>query len=341
MLVLILTLALIGFGADLKLSDYATPNDNLSDSADFQQAVDDLETAGGGTLRVTEGIWDFDAMIDLTTFSNANNSIVIKGEKGAVIKPDLSGSTILFYAGNQNQFSLENLVIVGDGNSSNSDAGYILYSNNVNQTRIIGCQFFGLKVTESVVYFGNTDGVIRDSLFYGTASIDAVVHAENYRGLTVSDSEFLDYGHLNGTYYSKTPEGNANWIKLNVTSPIVNATGLRQTLIQNTRFDEGATYAINADGITYLQVTGITDNVANVNGAAGITLNNVKYSEVKMSSFGYATNARPAIQAFNNSTVYVDAVWLGASVFYGQRDQGSQSFFNLKACSSGCGFSVL
>lgn len=319
----------------VRLSDYATPDDGMDDSPGLQDAVRKMPR--GGTIIIDAGVWNLNSPVNFITYAT-NNSFIIKGQKGAVIKPRLTSTEILFRSGNQNQIQFEDLIVIGEG--KHADFRNFLYVDNSVQLRITGCQFFGLSAQSSVIFIGNADAVIKDTLFHGLSSGEGVIRANESRGLTITDSEFIDYGNFDGTYYSKTPNGNPAWIKATSTSTTVNAMGQRGIALSNVRFDEGALYALDASGISYIQAKGVLVNVSGMDDGAGINLNNVKYAEIKISQFGHATAPRPAIKAFNNTTVYIDSVTVGAGVYFGLRDPGSQAFFNLRACSAGCTFMV-
>jgi hypothetical protein len=320
-----------------KLTDYATPGDGLDDSAGFQAAIDDLISHGGGTLLVTEGEWILNRRINLQTFEKIQTSIVIKGTKGAVIFPFLRSKEVLFSAANHNQLSFEDLVVVGNMNIA-VDFGGFVEAGYVNQFRMDGCQFYGLRTGKSLIHLGNTDAVIKNTLFHGLSG-DDVIYADNTRGLTVIDSEFIDYGHFNGHFYSKTPMGIANWIRIENAPLGAGVFSRRTAKIENVKFDEGANHCINVTNIPFLQVSGISVNVSTVTIASALLLNNVQYAEIKMSQFGYAQYPRPAITALDHTVVYVDSILLGNGVFYGIRDATSDATFNPKTCLD-CAFKV-
>jgi hypothetical protein len=192
----------------------------------------------------------------------------------------------------------------------------------------------------SLLSFSNVDTVIRDSAFYGNATGTAVVEAVNFGGVKISDTEFLDYGHFDGDYYSKSAYGNPAWVKLTTTARVSpSANGQLPVSISNVRFDEGAHWAMDISGVPYVELMGVMDNVSGVDGGGGIRFSGVKYAEVKMSMFGYTPSARPAIEALNKSTVYVDSMSVGNGVFYGRRDSTSQVSFNTRACAD-CSFEL-
>jgi hypothetical protein len=334
---LICILALSAFCNQVKLSDYTAPNDNLNDSPGLQKAIDEIAAEGGGTLIIDAGRWNLNGPISLVTYKNVNNSFAIKGQKGAVILPSLAGGQVLFNAGNQNQVSFEDLVVIGDSSVAEDLDGFV-HASYVEQLRITGCQFFGLKSRSSLIDVGNTDAVVRDTLFMGISAGDAVIKAENFRGLSVFDSQFIDYGNLNGAFYSKTYMGVGAWIRASADSAAANAISQRPLVLHSVRFDEGANIALDARGVSYIQADGIMSNVSSLKDGAGFNLDNVDYAEIKMSKFGYTKAARPAVRAMNNTVVYVDGMTVGNGVFSGVRDSGSQAFFNLRSCTSGCEF---
>ncbi len=295
----------------------------MNDSSGFQNAVDDLPN--GGTILVDGGVWDLQGGINFVT-SNVN-SFVIQGDKGAIIRPDMSAA--MFYFGNQNQVDIRDLILVGDGTKA-ADFDYAFYFSGGAQAKIAGCQFFGVKATYSLIYASGTDVVIKDTLFHGPSSSVAVIEAVNSRGMTVTDSEFFDYGNLSGTYYSKTPYGVGHWIKVSDAAfPTPNAIAQRGVIISNVRFDEGALSAINLANIKYASISNISVNVAGVDGATGIALNNVRLAQVNMSTFGYTTASRPAMTLINGSRVQGSGITLGGGVAVPTTDSSSVTYLSL------------
>ncbi len=337
---LVLMFSLTAFGEINFLEWGGKPNDDTDDSADLQLVINDImATTGGGTIYLPAGVWDFRDPITFVQTTIVNNSITIRGDKGTVIIPALSNSETLFGGGNQNQLSFENLTFIGE--ATGNDVGRFLYADNVGQLRFSNCQFYGLKSFGNFIDGNNVDLIIENSMFAGMASTPATINLTNFRGLTVRDTEFLDYGHFNGRFYSKSFFGSNAWIKVSASSVVTNATGQRAVILQNVRFDEGAYHHVEASSVRYLSAQGIQANVATVTGGTGFYLDNVKYADIKMSNFGLANVARPAVTALNNSNVQMDGVTVADSVFYGVRDTSSQVFFNTNICTSGCSFSVL
>lgn len=329
-LFLILILSVTTFTQTLTVSDYCTANDGNDDAACVQGIVDAIPS--GGTILFDAGVWDLKGRVDFTTSTNDNNSFLIKGDKGAIIKPDYNGT--IFYAGTHNQLVFQNLIFLGDGVSANHDVTYLIYASSGLRTKIDGCQFIGVKATYSVIYAANTDLVISDTSFHGLSSSVASVEANNARGLTVRDSEFFDYSQFNNVYYSKTSQGVGAWIKAYAPShATANANGNRGVILENVRFDEGALKTAIFQNLKYVRVENVMVNVVGVTYGAGMVFDNVRLASVKRSFFGYSGNARPAFVLTNSSKVNVEGLTLGASVFQSTVD--GTSTINVSDCD-GC-----
>jgi hypothetical protein len=316
----------------VNLADYTTPSDGQNDSEGFQNAINDLKETGGGTVLITDGRWDLKNGINIVY--SIPVSIRIVGTKTAVLAPHIPSNEALFNVGNLNQFELRDIVFVGD-NTSAPDFGSLLVSSYVDQTKVTGCQFYGLRAAGSLIHVGNTDAVIEDNLFHGIASGVANITAEYFRGLTVSHSQFIDYGNLMGAYYSKTPYGNPAWIKIdggNVGT--ADALSQRAVIIRDVRLDEGAKYGIDAKNLSYLNVRGVMNNVSGMGGSAGIKMSNVEYATIEQSKFGYPEAARPALLALNNSKVLVSGLSVSQGVYFGEKDQTSEIHFDERFCDN-------
>ncbi len=332
---LILTTTLFVNGATLKLSDFTTPDDGLDDSPGFQTAIDQLKLAGGGTILVDTGTWDFSSPLNFTTYGNYV-SFRVQGDKGAIIRPHLGAWNVLFYPGNTNQFELDDLIVIGDP-AAEYDALFIAGGGYTSQFTVRGCQFYGLSAKDSLIYIGAAmDAVLDGNMFGGNAAGVAAIHAIDYRGLTVRNTEFVDYANFKDMYLSKTPNNSGNWIKAESTGPTVspNASGQRIVRLEDIRFDEGAPQAVVIVNASNVMASGLLINVSGTDAGAGVVLDNVEYGEVKMSRFGYARFARPAVVVKNGSDVFLNGVTVGGAVYYGDMDASSKVVFEKRLCTS-------
>lgn len=328
-LLLILSIALFTLtiqAKTLRLADFSIPGDSVSDASGFQNAVNELATAGGGTLMITEGVWDFDEGIHLGNPSNNQVSIRISGNKGAILRLALGPEDTFLEFGNSVQAELSGLVVIPKNMGQVIDGGYFLRSSNTGQTIIQNCNFFGLWMKYDFIRVSATDLVVEKSIFGGNAAPGAQIRAVNFAGVTVRDTLFLDYGNFLDTYYSKTPYNGGAWIHAQNTSmPAVNALGTKAVTVMNSRFDEGAPSAITVINAPFADIKDVQINIPNIAGSTGITLQDVLYAQVKMSQFGFAAVPRPAITV-RRSVLEVAGLRFGQSVFFVDADRGTKVY---------------
>ena len=311
----------------LRLSDYGTPGDSIDDSGSFQTAVNELSTNGGGTLVITEGLWDIQQGILLINPSNNATSIRISGNKGAVIRLALNQEATFLSIGNGIQAELSGLIVVSKTTGPLYDGGYFLRSANTGQTIIQNCNFFGLLMKYDFIHISNTDLVVEKCIFGGNATSGAQIHAVNFSGVTVRDSLFLDYYNFLGAYYSKTPYNIGMWIKAeNDSMPGINAMGTKAVTVLNSRFDEGAPMAIYVKNAPFADIADVQVNVSSVGDATAIRLDNVQFAQVKMSQFGFTAYRKPAITATNGTTLEVSGLRFANPVYFAEVDRSTKVF---------------
>lgn len=311
----------------VRLADYGTPGDNLDDSVGFQQAVTDLADSGGGTLVVGEGVWNIDNGINLTNPATNVTSIRISGNKGAVIRLALNEESIFLKTGNAIQIELSGLVVVSKNPGQNYDGGYFLTAAYADQTIIQNCNFFGLYMKYDFIKVTNTDLIIEKTIFGGNAASGAQIRAVNFKGVTVRDSSFLDYANHQGIYYSKTPYNGGVWIRAeNDVIPPANGSGSKAVTVSNSRFDEGAQIAISVRNAPFVDISDIHVNVSGVDSSHAIRLDNVKFSQIRLSEFGYTTATRPAIVALNNSPFEAVGLRFGNGVYFADADRNNKIY---------------
>lgn len=332
MKITVLLCAILAFSAfsvearTVRLADYGTPGDNLDDSTGFQRAITDLADNGGGTLIVGEGVWNLDNGINLVN-QTGPASIRISGNKGAVLKLALDEESTFLTIGNSVQAELSGLVILPKNMGQSYDGGYFLRSDYTGQTIIQNCNFFGLRMKYDLIRTTNTDLIIEKTLFGGVAAGGASVHVVNFGGLTVRDTLFLDYYQYGDTYYSKTPYNTGPWIKAeNDTMLPAAAMGSKAVTISSSRFDEGAQVAIHVRNVPFVDISDIHVNVSGVGGSHAVRLDNVKFSQIRLSEFGYTTASRPAIVAVNNSSFEAVGLRFGNGVYFADSERNIKIF---------------
>lgn len=311
----------------LRLSDYGIAGDSVDDSQSFQTAVNDLSTSGGGTLVITEGIWDFESGINLVNQANNVTSIRISGNKGAVIRIGLNQESTFLNIGNGIQAELSGLVVVSKTAGQVYDGGYFLRSQYTGQTIIQNSNFFGLMMKYDFINVSNTDLIVEKCIFGGNAASGAQIHAVNFSGVTVRDTLFLDYYNHLDVHYSKTPYNMGMWIKAeNDAMPVINAMGTKAVTVVNSRFDEGARTAIYVRNSPFADISDVLVNLSSISDAAAIRLDNVQFAQIKMSQFGFTAYRRPAIVGTNRSTIEVSGLRFANPVYFAEVDRSTKVF---------------
>ena len=319
----ILLLCSIAAAKTVNLRDYATPNDGLTDTAGFQQAVNVVLQAGGGTLLVSEGIWDIDATVQL---GGTYSSLILQGDGGSIIRIATNPGFFAFQSGNANSLDVRDLSFIpANTNGTVIDTGAVIVSSHTEITRIINCRFIGLRASYGIMMTSNTDLIIESTQFDGTAAGQGSVWGVGnggFRSITLRNALFRDYANFNGTYYSKSQYA-AAWVRVDSdANQVINANWGGTLVIDGGRFDEAALSTVEAYNVRNVQIKNIAVNLNGSSGGKGIVLNNVKYGVIESSVFGY--NPRQAVILQNNSTAEVSKLAFGNGATLGTTDFSSQ-----------------
>lgn len=312
-------------------------DDGIDDSAAINNAINELKTRGGGKLVLPPGQIIVSQQLYFYTYGN-NVSYEIEGDGTEILVNGNNGS-VLFYFGNNNQVDIHGVSFVGRNVYDPSDpqyidCAYLIFANYVNKLTIRNTQFIGVRADYSIVYSGISDTVLEDVQFGGSSGRSAAVEAgitawsndQWFRGLTVRNTTFLDYGNYRNQDYWKSSSDNTYWIKASSSAEMrdsVNAMHERLLRIEDSRFDEAATIAIAAWNVEFLKVEGINVNVNSTANARALDLSGVHYAEVNFSRFGYTNANKPAIKAVDGTNVSVKGITLGGGVILSQKDATS------------------
>ncbi len=304
------------------ISDFgAIPEDNKDDSAALQTAFKAIESTGG-TIEITGG---GKYLIEqpvrfIPTALNVN--LILKFDGGTHFEVQLGNPyESAFEAGNLNSFVIENGIFIGR-NGTQTNAGWVITQNFVQQSRIVNSQFFNLSLTGGVINTARTNALIESSQFDGNTAPNIIL-VETYRGLTIRNSQFLDYALFRGVYLSKTPSGVGAWIRAENMLPL-NAVGGRRIAIEDCQFDEGATTSISIKNADFVSIKGTTVNMNGSITAIGFLFDNIKSGQVEQSSLGYTNLMSPGIKAVNKSSIEVNGLSLGQGVEHAEVDRTSK-----------------
>lgn len=313
-------------------------NDDIDDTSAINDAINELKQRGGGKLVFPAGQVIISDRLNFNAYGNFV-SYEILGD-GTEILVNGDAGDVIFYFGNNDRVRFDGLTFVGrnvyDPNHPQYvDCGYLIFANYVDKLIIQNTSFIGIRADVSIVYTGIADAVIENSNFGGSSGRFASVEAgatdqfDNwFRGLTVRNTTFLDYGNYRDTNYWKSSNDNSFWIKAESNVQMrdsVNAMHQRLLRIEDSRFDEAATVAVGAKNVEFVKIEGISVNVNSSGTSRGVDLSGVHYGEVNFSRFGYTGAPRPAVKASDRTMVNIKGITLGGGVVLLQKDASSRA----------------
>lgn len=312
----------------VNIADFgAIVDDDICDTQAIRNAVETVRKTGGGTIVFPAGVTKLCGQIDFVDYGNYV-SYRLTGDKGAEISVSIGSGGIGFHGGNVNQVVFDNLIFTGAdvpvGHPQYVDCGILFLFNYTNFVSIKDVQFYGLLCAGSIINTTNVDVVIDTAEFGGSFGGSGAIYAQNFRGLSVKNSIFIDYANYKNKFRSKSADASPAWISaVNDTMPVVNALSSQVVRIENSRFDEGSKTAVILKNLPFALVSGINVNVSGIDDGTGILADNVENLDVEFSQFGYTPAARPAINAVNNSRVFIKGIKFGGGVVLGMSDATS------------------
>ena len=248
------------------LRDFGAVGDGVTDDGPaFQSALDALALAGGGTLFIPEGKYVIATPV-FKNFTGLASSITIKGVEsltpvappnsiGFVLAGGLDLLSEVYPRTGQTQIAisivgLRSLVIkdiafVGTPSAIN-DTAITVFLSDIEKAQIKHSEFYGLATMVdggAIVKSLRSDLEIVQSKFLGSTANSGVyapvVENIEWRGLTISDTTFLDYGNRPG-FYSKTGlAAPISWINIGNAAQPTNHSPRREVVLRNVFLDEG------------------------------------------------------------------------------------------------------
>ena len=271
----------------------------------LKKAFDDLAKCGGGTLDIGHGQYRLETTA-AKDFLNLASKITIRGRG--------SNSQVIFATGasvdglvlhNLEDLTIEGITFVGSPNllkdgtpnpAAGSDVFRAIHLDSILRARIYNNMFYGIAAPASgaaIIKATNTHLTVENNQFQGSAACQSgsgyggVIMADQHIGVRIVRNSFIDYGVLNGVYYSKTPlVWSVAWVILinpNSLTPENSRTNNPVEISYN-QFDEGAIHTIinNPDhGSAITQQMTIAHNTMNVGISGGYYLRRIKYLDIQ------------------------------------------------------------
>lgn len=278
----------------LNLREYgATGDDVANDSTALQSALNDLallSTSQPAVLRIPVGTYKLPYAVS-KSFSSLSSVVRIEGVGGKAVFHLASGTgTTNLSLTNAQSLTLSDVTFVGTpGATTDAKIGVNLGSNQI--TILNNVSFFGVATAEAggaVLKVTGTDLSTRNLNFWGCTgyyvnTVSTMV-VDSWRGVSMADTQFIDYGTLNNVAHSKT--GTIGYAWLSIGTPAQDNEGVAR--ISRLYADEGAAYAIVANASTnnaHIEIEGLNNNTNSTDLGNGIAINGFKYAKVSNSKF--------------------------------------------------------
>jgi len=305
-------------GGALNLRDFGAVGDGTTNDAPaLQAALDALARAGGGTLLVPPGRFAIQTPVT-GDFLHRASAVVMQGVGSSsqlVLQTGEQADALTLM--NAESILLDNLTFAGVPDAA-TDARIGLYFSRCLQAKLRRCDFYGigsLVAGGAVIYSYWTDLRVEDCAFRGCSGNSAagvpVIQNEAWRGLTITGTDFIDFGWLNGVYHSKTTVPALAWIRLGEPVPL-DGNGQNRVLLSQVRMDEGAQFGLlcspNDVPVAAMELSGVLVNGSSLPGARGVYINKTDSVRIEQSWFGYATRPGTAIELVGVRDAVLDAV---------------------------------
>lgn len=324
----------------INLKDFGATGDGVTDDAPaFQKALDTLADAGGGTLFIPAGKYVIATPVS-KDFSGLASAITITGVESLTMPaPPTAGgdqlslgldlTTEIYPRTGFDQVAisisgLRNLVVKEIGfigtEGARTDAAVTLLMTDIDKAQLKHNEFYGLITLYpggAIVEAIRTDLEISLSKFLGSTATSGwyipVVENKEWRGVTVTDTTFLDYGtrELFGKTGIAAP---ISWINIGNAAPPTNTSPRREVVLRNVFLDEGGywgftslpyRYQPQSAPIDLIYVTGLVMNVSNFD-QFGHNLYDARRVLIEKSRYGYSQNAMAAIALRNIGNAILD-----------------------------------
>ncbi|MGH9276518.1 MAG: glycosyl hydrolase family 28-related protein [Acidimicrobiales bacterium] len=304
------------------LRDYGAVGDGVANDAPaLQAALNAVGVARGGVLVIPPGTYLIASPV-AKSFVDQASVVVIEGRG--------SGSQLVIRVGAANDgitiagaesVLLDNLVVTGTPGVA-TDAKAALRLDSCVQAALHRCDFYGVSsqvAGGAVLQANQCDLRIFQCAFRGCSGSSAlatpVIDNQNWRGLSVIETDFIDYGTLNGTFVTKTPitPGSA-WIRVGNTFPLTDCNKQQTVVIENVRMDEGAQFGLlcwpnlsQSPRVANVVISGLRVCASGISAARAVYILNTERVRIEHSWFGYTTTEHEAIKLQNVGDAVIDS----------------------------------
>jgi hypothetical protein len=330
------------------LRDYGAIGDGVADDGPaLQAALDAIGNAGGGILFVPAGRYVIYTPVQ-KDFTGLASDVSILGVESLtpVPPPNSSGqeltrglaltSEFAPRTGEQRiavnitglqSFLIKHITFIGTP-GLNTDAAITLALNDIWQATIRHCEFYGLSSLVdggAIVQAVRSDLTLEQSVFLGSTGnsgvYNSVVQNIEWRGITIADTVFADYGQRPELYGKLGLAAPLSWINIGNAAVPTSDSPRREAILINLFLDEGGLAGLSSLShrfepasapIDLVYISGLYMNVSNL-GTSGNYLSGVQGVLIENSHYGWSHNADSAINLLGVGNAILDRVECVAS----------------------------
>lgn len=296
--------------------EFGALGDGTTDDA---QAFRDAFAAAfhtGGTILVPPGNFAIRSPVFVDGL-HGGGPITLRGCVGA--SKILVRSWLCFQIANVDGLcAVQDLTFVGspwDGLTGRDCVGVLSFGGNgmtlLERVSFYGVGAFGSHLGAdwaSLVRAHSTTLRLVDCSFYGCFAEAGAVYADQLRGLTLEDCNFIDIGELDGVAFSKVGgAGNGPWVRVKHLSPQGFSAGMQNAvrLIRCT-LDEGPGMSVVVDGPERVEQVALDDCMFNVLGTGfGARFSNVERVRITGGVVGWASQKVDAFDLIDVGSTHI------------------------------------
>lgn len=235
--------------ASVKVVDYGAQCDGTTDDSQaFLDAFEALLEVGGGRIELPDGTCRWATARTFNAGSNNYIAVEMTGNGTASrILVDTPSSTMLSLA-NFDSFGFEDLAFFGD-QATLTDASTVIDASHIKHLTFVNTQWFGVGALHQLIDTDDVGLYLNGNSFLGCQisnvnAGDGAVVLQDYQEAVFEGNKFIDFGSIDGDYYSKTPDGMPRWILAYDSHASVGGAGGGELTIRNNGFDEGGSWAV-------------------------------------------------------------------------------------------------
>ena len=323
------------------LADFGAVGDGITDDGPaLQSALDAIATVGGGMLFVPAGRYAINTPVqkDFTGLGasptilgvesltpvpppNSTGDILTRGlDLLSEFAPRTGTEGVAIQITGLQSFLVKDITFIGQPDVV-TDAVITLSLTDVWEATIRHCEFYGLSTQVqggSIVLAARSHLILEQSVFLGSSSNSAfnapVVQNIEWKGVSIADAVFADYGQRSGFFGKVGLMAPYSWINIGNPAAPESSSPRREATIKNVFLDEGGFFGLSSTPdlaasapIDLIYVSGLYMNVSNLL-ASGNYLHGPQGALIVNSHYGWSHNADSAIDLRSVGNAILDQV---------------------------------